>query len=104
MALVSGGSSSSNPTPALFALSSLMSITEEKVESLGDEELALVPSRFTWFHDNRMNWRHGGSKNRCFNYGDPDHFIASCPKMKASRRLACTTITPVMQGQARVHL
>eukprot|EP00267_Zea_mays_P054411 XP_020407646.1 uncharacterized protein LOC109945719 [Zea mays] len=46
MALVSGGGSASNSSPAIFALSSLLSITEEQVESLGDEELALVASRF----------------------------------------------------------
>jgi len=46
MALVSeSGGSSANPSPALFALSSLMSITEEQVEVLGDDELALVINR-----------------------------------------------------------
>jgi hypothetical protein len=80
MALVSGGGSTSNSSPAMFALSSLLSITEEQMEILGDEELALVASRFTWFHNNRMSRRHGVSKDGCYNYGDPDHFIASCPK------------------------
>ena len=50
------------------------------MESLGDEELALVASRFTWFHNNRMSQRRGGSKDGCYNCGDPDHFVASCPK------------------------
>ena len=50
------------------------------MESLGDEELALVVSRFTWFHKNRMSRRRGGSKDRCYNCGDPDHFVASCPR------------------------
>jgi ferredoxin len=80
MALVSGGGSASNSSPAMFALSSLLSITEEQVESLGDEELALVASRFTWFHNNRMSRRRGGSKDGCYNCGDLDHFVASCPK------------------------
>jgi hypothetical protein len=53
IALVSGGGSSSNPSPTLFILSSLLSIIEEHVESLRDEELALVASRFTRFHNNR---------------------------------------------------
>jgi hypothetical protein len=79
MALVSGRGSASNSSPAMFALSSLLSIVEEHVESLGDEELALVASRFTQFHNNRMSWRCGGSKDGCYNCGDPDHFIASCP-------------------------
>jgi hypothetical protein len=55
MALVSGGGASSSPSPAMFALSSLLTITEEQVESLGDEELALVASRFTWFLNNSQN-------------------------------------------------
>jgi hypothetical protein len=80
MALVFGGGSASNSSLAMFALSSLLSITKEQVESLGDEELALVVSRFTRFHKNRMSRRRGGSKDRCYNCGDPDHFVASCPK------------------------
>jgi hypothetical protein len=50
------------------------------VESFGDEELALVASWFMWFHNNHQNRRCGGSKDGCFNCGDPDHFMASCPK------------------------
>jgi hypothetical protein len=80
MALVSRGGFSSNPKSAMFALSSLLSITKEQVESLGDEELALVANWFTWFHNNHQNRWHGRSKDRCFNCSDPDHFIASCPK------------------------
>jgi hypothetical protein len=80
MALVSGSGSASNSSPAMFALSSLLSITEEQVESLEDEELALVASWFMQFHNNRMSRRRGGSKDRCYNCGDPDHFVASCPK------------------------
>ena len=51
------------------------------MEDLGDDELALVISRFSWFHNNRLNhWRSGGPKLGCYGYGDPDHFIAHCPK------------------------
>jgi hypothetical protein len=80
MALVSGGGSASNSSPTMFALSSLLSITEEQVESLGDEDLALVASRFTRFHNNRMSRRRGGSKDGCYNCGDPDHYVVSCPR------------------------
>jgi len=83
MALVSGNGSSSsftNPSQSLFALSSLMSVTEEQVEVLGDDELALVISRFSQFHNNRLNHRCGGSNHGCFSCGDPDHFITNCPK------------------------
>jgi hypothetical protein len=69
----------------MFALSSLLSITKEQVESLGDEELALVASRFTRFHNNRMSRRRGESKDGCYNCGDPDHFVANCPKKGKSK-------------------
>jgi hypothetical protein len=55
MTMVSGGGSASNPSPAMFALSSLLTITEEMVESLRDEELALVDNLFMRFHNNRQN-------------------------------------------------
>ena len=57
MALVSGNGSSclANPSQMSFALSSLVSVTEEQMETLGDNELALVINRFSWFHNNRMN-------------------------------------------------
>jgi hypothetical protein len=80
MALVSGGCSSSNPSPTMFALSSLLSITEEQVESLGDEELALVASRFMRFHNNHLSRRCDRSKDGCYNCGNPDHFVDNCPK------------------------
>ena len=63
MALVSGNglSSVANPSQISFALSSLVSVTEEQMEALGDDELALVINRFSRFHINRMNhWCSGG--------------------------------------------
>jgi hypothetical protein len=83
MALISGNGSSSlaNPSQMSFALSSLVSITEEQLEALGDDELALIISRFSRFHNNRLNrWRGGGLKEGCYGCGDPDHFVAHCPK------------------------
>jgi hypothetical protein len=76
----SGGGASSNPSPGIFTLSFLLTIIEEQVESLVDKEMALVASQFTRFHNNHQKRRHGGSKDGCFNYSDPDHYIASCPK------------------------
>jgi hypothetical protein len=78
MALVYGCGSSSNPSPTMLSLSSLLTITKEQVESLRDKELTLVISQFTRFHDNRQNQWHDGSKDGCLNCGDPHHFIASC--------------------------
>jgi hypothetical protein len=83
MALVSGNGSSSlvNPSQVSFALSSLVSVTEEQMENLGDDELALIISRFSRFHNNRLNCRRGGgSKEGCYGCGDPDHFVAHCPQ------------------------
>jgi hypothetical protein len=78
----------------MFALSSLLSITEEQVESLRDDELALVASRFTRFHNNRQNRRRGRLKDRCFNRNNP---TTSSPVSlrRASRRLVHATITLV---------
>ncbi|XP_066333853.1 spore wall protein 1-like [Miscanthus floridulus] len=60
-----------------------MSVIEEQLESLGDDELALVISWFSQFHNNRLNRRRsGGPKEGCYGCGDPDHFIAHCPKKK----------------------
>jgi hypothetical protein len=83
MDLVSGNGSSSlaNPSYMSFALSSLVSVIEEQLEALGDDELALIISRFSWFHNNRLNHRCGGGpKKGCYGCRDPDHFIAHCPK------------------------
>jgi hypothetical protein len=58
-----------------------VSVIEEQMESLGDDELALIISRFSRFHNNRLNLRCGGGpKEGCYGYGDPDHFVAHCPK------------------------
>jgi hypothetical protein len=65
MALVSGNGSSSlaNPSQMSFALSSLVFVTEEQLEALGNDELALIISWFSWFHNNRLNYRRGGPKD-----------------------------------------
>jgi hypothetical protein len=56
-------------------------VTEEQLEALGDDELALVISWFLRFHNNHLNrWRGGGPKDECYGCGDLDHFIAHCPK------------------------
>jgi hypothetical protein len=81
-ALVSRSGSSSNSSLTMFALSSLLSIKEEHVESLGNDELTLVASQFMWFHNNYLNRCCGRSNDGFFNCGDPDHFIANCSKLK----------------------
>jgi hypothetical protein len=54
-----------------------MSVIEEQLEALRDDELALVIRQFLWFYNNRLNrWHGGGLKDGCYDYGDPNHFIA----------------------------
>jgi hypothetical protein len=60
-----------------------LSITEEQVDSLGDEKPTHDVNQFTWFHNNRLNWWHGGAKDGYLNYGYPNHLITDCPKMKS---------------------
>jgi hypothetical protein len=48
-----------------------------------------VGSRFTRFHNNRQNKWCGCSKNGCFNCGDPNRFVASCPKKDKSKAGPC---------------
>jgi hypothetical protein len=51
------------------------------LEALRDNELALIISRFSQFHNNRLNHRRGGGpKKGCYGYGDLDHFVAHYPK------------------------
>ena len=56
-----------------------MSISEEQLETLGDEELCLFNNRVRRVYDRRMSKKHG-TKSGCFECGDPGHFVADCPK------------------------
>jgi hypothetical protein len=56
-------------------------ITKEQLEALGDDEPALINSRFSRFHYSHLNrHRDGGLKDGCYGCGDLDYFIAYCPK------------------------
>ena len=57
MALVIGKVSSGSlaNTSHGFSLSSLVSVTDEQLEVLGDDELALIISKFSRFHNNHLN-------------------------------------------------
>lgn len=70
-------SSSANKSNMSFVLSALLSVLEEQLEVLEDEELALITRRFMRFNDNRKNRRR--NNNNCFKCGKPGHFIADCP-------------------------
>jgi hypothetical protein len=53
-----------------------MSVLDEKFDVLGEDELALLTSRFEWLHENRVNMRR--NTRTCFQCGKPGHFVANC--------------------------
>ncbi|WVZ81236.1 LOW QUALITY PROTEIN: hypothetical protein U9M48_028634 [Paspalum notatum var. saurae] len=67
-----------NPMLHNFSFSALMSVTEEQLATLGDDELCLVSSRFQRAYDNRMSKKRG-ERPKCFECGEVGHFIAECP-------------------------
>ncbi|WVZ70781.1 hypothetical protein U9M48_019421 [Paspalum notatum var. saurae] len=67
-----------NPMLHNFSFSALMSITEEQLATLGDDELCLVSSRLQRTYDNRMSKKRG-ERPKCFECREVGHFIAECP-------------------------
>ncbi|CAN6237536.1 unnamed protein product [Urochloa humidicola] len=63
---------STNSTHGSFALSALLSVTEDQLDGLGDDELALVTRKFMRFNDNRVRRR---KNNTCFECGKPGQFV-----------------------------
>ncbi|WVZ98157.1 hypothetical protein U9M48_043627 [Paspalum notatum var. saurae] len=61
-----------------FSFSALMSVTEEQLATLGDDELCLVSSRFQRAYDNRMSKKRG-ERPKCFECGEVGPFITECP-------------------------
>jgi hypothetical protein len=48
----SKGKSNANPSTRMFSLSSLMSLSDEEFDVLGEDELALLTRRFESMHEN----------------------------------------------------
>src|SRR5579883_145164 len=80
-ALVSSSrASSTNPSLGAFSLSCLLSVSEEQVDELDDEELALITKKFMRFND---NWQFRKRNNNCYKCGKPGHYTADCPSKKS---------------------
>ncbi|WVZ57960.1 hypothetical protein U9M48_008286 [Paspalum notatum var. saurae] len=67
-----------NPLLHNFSFSALMSVTEEQLVMLGDDELCLVSSRFQRAYDNRVS-KNREERPKCFECGEVGRFIAECP-------------------------
>jgi hypothetical protein len=80
LALVGGskGKANTNPSTRVFSLSSLMSMPDEEFDVLGEDEMALLTTRFERLHENRVNMRR--NTRTCFQCGKQGHFVADCPE------------------------
>jgi hypothetical protein len=63
-----------------FALSSLVTASDEQYESIPDDEIALLPRKFRTLH--RFHKERRRSPRGYFECGDTTHFIADYPKQK----------------------
>jgi len=90
----SGQAANANSRPSAFALSALLSVIEEQLEEIGDDELALFAKKIKRFSNNRKErWR---SKNTCFECGRLGHFAADCPnKEKGKYESTSTSQSPL---------
>jgi hypothetical protein len=79
------GGHDTNPTTTVssaleFALSSLVAASDEKYESIPDDEIALLVRKFHALHKFHKERRR--SPIGCFECDDTTHFITKCPKRK----------------------
>jgi hypothetical protein len=95
MALMSSCCCVSNPSPTLFALSSLLSVTKEQMESLRDEELMLVVNRLTRFHNNCLNQWCGGSRTNASTTTTPTTSSPATPRRALSH--------PILEGKPNAN-
>ena len=83
MALVTDPGSASGLTfdlPSGFSLAALCDITDDQLEQLADEQLALLARRFSHAYKRRRDGKRSGPII-CFECGGPNHIRANCPKL-----------------------
>jgi hypothetical protein len=80
LALVGGrvAKSNTNASSRMYSLSSLMSLSGEEFDVLGEDELTLLTRRFERLHENRVNTKR--TARTCIQCGKLRHFIADCPE------------------------
>jgi hypothetical protein len=64
-----GVKSNTNTSSRMYSLSSLMTLPDDDLDVLGEDELALLTRRFERLHENQMNTRK--NPQTCFQCGKP---------------------------------
>ena len=64
-----------------MALSTFVAASDEQIETIPDDDLALLAQKFKRVYKYKKE-RRGGRSRGCFECGDVNHFIADCPKRK----------------------
>jgi hypothetical protein len=76
LALVFGSRTNANMSLQHFSLSCLVSMPDEELDVLGEEDLALLSRRFEHMYTNRKNAR--TSSDMCYQCEKHEHFIFEC--------------------------
>ncbi|KAF0908988.1 hypothetical protein E2562_030350 [Oryza meyeriana var. granulata] len=84
-----------------FSLAALHSITEEQIEKIPKDDLALIARKFSRAYNNVKERKRGRSSNTiiCFEFGEPNHIHANCPKLKKKNEK--TSKRPEGRGRGR---